>query len=65
MITDTPDKPLATYYTVGQIAKSLNYDNETVRTYIRSGKLKAMRIGREYRVAYNDYQQFLSSMNFH
>jgi excisionase family DNA binding protein len=37
-------------YTVDQVAERLNLHAKTVRRYIREGRLKATRIGKEYRV---------------
>ncbi|MEK5036398.1 helix-turn-helix domain-containing protein [Paenibacillus sp. FSL R7-0302] len=50
---------LVTYLTVEEIATGLRMDVETIRSYIRSGSLKAIRMGRQYRVSSIDYQDFL------
>ena len=45
-------------YTVDQVAERLNLHAKTVRRYIRDGRLKAKRIGKEYRVARSDLDEF-------
>ncbi|NMA74093.1 MAG: helix-turn-helix domain-containing protein [Bacteroidales bacterium] len=46
-------------YTVEEIAKHLNLTTRTIYTYIRSGKLKALKVGREYRIRQRDLEEFL------
>jgi len=41
-------------YTVEQVADRLNLHVRTVRHYVREGKLKAVRIGKSYRIAGED-----------
>lgn len=43
-----------------QIAKELNISVITVRRYIKSGKLRAKRIGKEYRVLQSDFNNFVN-----
>jgi excisionase family DNA binding protein len=45
-------------YTADEIAARLNLHVKTVRRYIREGRLKAKRIGKEYRVAAPDLDEF-------
>jgi excisionase family DNA binding protein len=45
-------------YTVEQVAGRLNLHAKTVRRYIRDGRLKAKRIGKEYRVTHVDLDEF-------
>jgi excisionase family DNA binding protein len=45
-------------YTVDQVAERLNVHAKTVRRYIRDGRLKAKRIGKEYRVTRVDLDEF-------
>jgi excisionase family DNA binding protein len=45
-------------YTVDQVAARLNLHAKTVRRYIRGGRLKARRIGKEYRVTRLDLDEF-------
>lgn len=41
-------------YTVEQVADLLNLHVRTVRGYVREGRLKAVRIGKQYRIAGED-----------
>ena len=41
-------------YTVDQVADLLNLHVRTVRGYVREGKLKAVRIGKQYRISGDD-----------
>ena len=41
-------------YTVEQVADLLNLHVRTVRSYVREGRLKAVRIGKSYRIAGED-----------
>ncbi|HEV3330678.1 MAG TPA: helix-turn-helix domain-containing protein [Bryobacteraceae bacterium] len=41
-------------YTVDQVAELLNLHVRTVRSYVREGRLKAVRIGKSYRIAGED-----------
>lgn len=45
--------------TVGWIAEATDYDEKTVRRWIKAGRLKAVRAGRQYRVRRSKYLQFL------
>ena len=45
-------------YTVEQVAELLNLHVRTVRRYARTGRLKAKRIGKEYRIARADLEEF-------
>jgi excisionase family DNA binding protein len=41
-------------YSVEQVAESLGLHARTVRNYVRDGRLKAVRIGKQYRIARAD-----------
>ena len=41
-------------YTVEQVADLLNLHVKTVRNYVREGRLKAVRIGKQYRISGED-----------
>jgi len=43
---------------VFEIAKRLKLHVKTVRTYVREGRLKAVRIGKQYRIARADLEAF-------
>ncbi len=50
-------------YTVEQVAEYLKLTTRTIYTYIHSGKLKAVKVGREYRIKQRDLDEFLTSNN--
>jgi excisionase family DNA binding protein len=43
-------------YSVEQVAKRLGLHVKTVRSYVREGRLKAVRIGKQYRIAREDFE---------
>src|SRR5579863_8197176 len=43
-------------YSVEQVADLLNLHVRTVRNYVREGRLKAVRIGKQYRIAREDLE---------
>ncbi|NIH81322.1 helix-turn-helix domain-containing protein [Amycolatopsis viridis] len=45
-------------YSVDQIAEMLGLHVRTVRGYVREGRLKAVRIGKQYRIARDDLEEF-------
>lgn len=47
------------FLSTNQIAELLGVNIVTVRRYIKSGKLKAVLIGKEYRVEVEDYKKFI------
>lgn len=46
-------------YTVKQLSEILGLHLQTIRGYIKKGKLKAFRLGKGYRVAKEDLEEFL------
>ncbi|WP_308440808.1 helix-turn-helix domain-containing protein [Sphaerimonospora thailandensis] len=46
------------YYSVDQVAALLGLHVKTVRAYVRDGRLKATRIGKQYRIAREDLEAF-------
>ncbi len=46
------------FYTVNQVAIALKVHPLTVRRYIKEGKLKAIRVGGNVRIALNDLRTF-------
>jgi excisionase family DNA binding protein len=48
------------YLTVERIARELGVSEETVLRWIRKRQLKAYKLGRDYRVKNEDYQEFLN-----
>ncbi|GAA5086213.1 excisionase family DNA binding protein [Thermocatellispora tengchongensis] len=47
-----------TMYSVEQVAEHLGLHVRTVRGYVRDGKLKAVRIGKQYRISREDLEAF-------
>ena len=47
------------WLTVEEIAQELKMHVDTVRGWIRDGKLKATRFGRDYRIRREDYEKFI------
>jgi excisionase family DNA binding protein len=45
-------------YSVEQVAERLGLHVRTVRHYVRDGRLKAVRIGKQYRIAREDLEAF-------
>lgn len=45
-------------YSVGQVADLLGLHVKTVRGYVRDGRLKAVRIGKQYRITREDLEAF-------
>ncbi len=45
-------------YSVEQVAERLGLHVRTVRGYVRDGRLKAVRIGKQYRIAREDLESF-------
>ncbi|MFD7026852.1 helix-turn-helix domain-containing protein [Streptomyces sp. NPDC059917] len=43
-------------YSVGEVAERLGLHVRTVRNYVRDGRLKAVRIGKQYRIAREDFE---------
>ena len=52
--------PIMNYLSLKQIAKKLNISVITVRRYIKLGKLRAKKIGKEYRVLRSDFNNFIN-----
>jgi excisionase family DNA binding protein len=48
----------ATLLSVDQVAEILKLHVRTVRNYVRDGRLKATRIGKQYRIALGDLESF-------
>ena len=47
------------FYTVLEIAKMLSISDETVYRHINSGKLKASKIGQQWRISEEQLQDYL------
>lgn len=48
------------FLTAQEIAEALKLNILTVYEYIRSGRLKAIRFGRNYRILFEDFQKFVN-----
>jgi excisionase family DNA binding protein len=49
------------YYTIEETAKMLKVVYLTVYRWIQSGKLRALKAGRQYRITKSDLDQFMKS----
>jgi excisionase family DNA binding protein len=50
-------------YSLDQVAERLGLHVRTVRAYVRSGRLKAIRIGKQYRVAREELEALAGTSN--
>ncbi|MEV0775564.1 helix-turn-helix domain-containing protein [Streptomyces sp. NPDC050433] len=48
-------------YSVGEVAERLGLHVRTVRNYVRDGRLKAVRIGKQYRISRADFEALTSA----
>jgi len=53
--------PVISFYTVEQIAHILQVHWQTVLNYIKSGKLKAVKLGKGYRISREALQEFIKN----
>lgn len=51
------------FYTIQETAEVLNVTPQTVRAYIKQGKLKGQRIGRPILITENNLREFLQATN--
>lgn len=47
------------FYKAEDLAKLLEVNIMTIYRYIKAGRLKAYKIGREFRIAKNEFKEFL------
>lgn len=52
------------FYTAKEIADKLSLNVMTIYRYIDSGKLKAYKIGKEFRIEKAEYQSFLEKSKY-
>jgi putative molybdopterin biosynthesis protein len=48
------------FYLVGELANSLRVSKMTLYRYIKKGKLKAYKIGKEFRIDKTEFNNFLN-----
>src|SRR5579863_7031580 len=58
MTATTAPTLTSTLLSVDQVAEILKLHVRTVRNYVRDGRLKATRIGKQYRIALSDLESF-------
>lgn len=46
---------------VDEIAKELNFERHTIYKYIKNGKIKAVKFGKEYRVQDDEYKKIMEN----
>jgi len=49
------------FYTIPEVAQALNVTAQTVRAYIKQGKIKSQRIGRPILITENNLKEFLQA----
>ena len=47
------------FYTIPETAKALNVTPQTIRAYIKQGRIKSQRIGRPILITENNLKEFL------
>lgn len=47
-------------YTVSDIARDLGVTERTIREYIKSGKIKAVKVGNKYIISEDNYRDFVN-----
>jgi excisionase family DNA binding protein len=50
------------FYSIEQVAERLGLHVRTVRNYVRDGRLKARRIGKQYRIAQGDLEALTGAL---
>ena len=49
------------YLTTKDIAEKLGFTTKAVTLWIKEGKLKALRFGKDYRITQEDFEEFLKN----
>lgn len=49
------------FYLVEELAEKLRVSNMTIYRYIKAGKIKAYKIGKEFRIKVSDFEIFLQN----
>jgi putative resolvase len=50
------------FYTPLELSEMLRVNKMTIYRYIRAGKIKAYKIGKDYRIEESEYKRFLNSI---
>lgn len=50
------------YYTAKELAEKLSLNVMTIYRYIDAGKLKAYKIGKEFRIERSDFKDFMNNV---
>ena len=50
------------FYLVEELAKTLRVSNMTIYRYIKAKKIKAYKIGKEFRIDKNEFNNFLNKV---
>ncbi len=48
------------FYLIREVADSLRVSHMTIYRYIKAGKIRAYKIGKEFRIGKDEFQNFLS-----
>ena len=51
------------FYTAAELAEELKLNIMTIYRYIKAGKLKAYKIGKEYRIGKEEFKSFLKKVS--
>ncbi|MBI3273602.1 MAG: helix-turn-helix domain-containing protein, partial [Candidatus Colwellbacteria bacterium] len=54
------DKKQTEYYTAKELADKLSLNVMTIYRYIDAGKLKAYKIGKEFRIERSEFERFMN-----
>ena len=54
------NKNQAGYYTAKELADKLSFNVMTIYRYIDAGKLKAYKIGKEFRIEKSEFERFMN-----
>jgi putative resolvase len=57
-------KPIESFYLTKELAEKLRVCEMTIYRYIKSGKLNAYKLGKEFRITENSYQSFLKDRKY-
>ena len=51
------------FYTIPEVANALKVTPQTIRSYIKKGKIKSQRVGRPILITENNIKEFLNIIN--